>query len=352
MTGSGAGDRVLRFGGGLIAAVIGAVTPLSAQEAITPEVCAVTAAELAAPDPVSAQGTRTQVNGLGRFWRLTAASGQVSYLWGSLHSSDPAILALPSEVEAALGQARVLILESDPRAKSRTEIAERALQAGVWLAPSDQPWDKPWLTGPARVWAEERVAGLMQDDAAFAALTDMGLASLLLTDPCEDFAAGAVPTQDLLFLLKGLGAGLDVASLEPWDAFLTEMSQPERKAEVQALARINAAFLNPEGYHMARVAAFRLYLAGQIADLRAASGDYLASQFGPDEAARLTALADRYLIGERNQRFARALAPRLEEGGVFAVVGAFHLPGEDGLLSLLQAKGYRVERLPVGTEAP
>jgi len=339
-----------RFIWAMVALLGAAATPVGAQDAITPDVCAVTAAELALPPGPPANLTAVPF-GIGRLWRVTAPGGRVSHVWGSLHSSDRAILNLPEQVAEALASSRVLVMESDPRPKSRTEIAERALQAGVWLAPSDQPWDKPWLDGPARAWAEERIAAMTQDDGAFAALTDMGLAYLLMSDPCEDFAAPALPSQDMLFLLKAHQAGLAVASLEYWDAFLTEMSQPERAEEVRALARINAAFLNPDGYHDARAETFRLYQAGRIADLRRASEGYLATRFGGAEAARLTELADRYLIDERNRRFVRAMGRHLDEGGAMVVVGALHLGGEAGLLALLRDGGYEVERIRLPGEA-
>ena len=36
------------------------------------------------------------------------------------------------------------------------------------------------------------------------------------------------------------------------------------------------------------------------------------------------------------------MAPRLAEGNAFIAVGALHLPGEKGVLNLLQQGGYRV----------
>jgi uncharacterized protein YbaP (TraB family) len=43
-------------------------------------------------------------------------------------------------------------------------------------------------------------------------------------------------------------------------------------------------------------------------------------------------------MSERMQQY-------LQQGKVFVAVGALHLPGEDGLLNLLEQQGYTVRRL-------
>ena len=50
------------------------------------------------------------------------------------------------------------------------------------------------------------------------------------------------------------------------------------------------------------------------------------------------------VLYDRNQRMAERVQPRLAEGGAFIAVGALHLYGEKGVLSLLQSRGYRVTR--------
>ena len=47
---------------------------------------------------------------------------------------------------------------------------------------------------------------------------------------------------------------------------------------------------------------------------------------------------------ERNRTMIARMAERLAEGGAFIAIGALHLPGERGLVSLLRNQGYRVER--------
>jgi uncharacterized protein YbaP (TraB family) len=51
------------------------------------------------------------------------------------------------------------------------------------------------------------------------------------------------------------------------------------------------------------------------------------------------------LIVERNRRMADRLRPLLRRGNAFIVVGALHLSGEQGVLSLLANAGYQVTRI-------
>jgi len=49
------------------------------------------------------------------------------------------------------------------------------------------------------------------------------------------------------------------------------------------------------------------------------------------------------LIIDRNKRMAERMKPLIEEGNAFIAIGALHLPGEGGVLSLLRKKGYKVK---------
>jgi uncharacterized protein YbaP (TraB family) len=42
---------------------------------------------------------------------------------------------------------------------------------------------------------------------------------------------------------------------------------------------------------------------------------------------------------------AERLTPHLDGGGVFVAVGALHLPGEQGLVRLMEESGYSVSRV-------
>ena len=51
------------------------------------------------------------------------------------------------------------------------------------------------------------------------------------------------------------------------------------------------------------------------------------------------------LIVQRNRRMVNRMEPMLLKGRVFVAVGALHLPGEEGILSLLVARGHQVKAM-------
>ena len=50
------------------------------------------------------------------------------------------------------------------------------------------------------------------------------------------------------------------------------------------------------------------------------------------------------IIVDRNKVMATRAAPYFNRGHVFMAVGALHLPGDEGLVSLLRQQGYTVTR--------
>jgi uncharacterized protein YbaP (TraB family) len=67
-----------------------------------------------------------------------------------------------------------------------------------------------------------------------------------------------------------------------------------------------------------------------------------------DEQHRLGLSEDqlRLLLGARNERWLPFVEKLVAEGGGFLAAGAGHLPGTDGLVALLRARGYQVTRVP------
>jgi hypothetical protein len=66
------------------------------------------------------------------------------------------------------------------------------------------------------------------------------------------------------------------------------------------------------------------------------------SQAGDQELGKLF---QSRIVDERNLRMVDRLHEPFAEGGLFVAVGALHLPGEKGMLRLLEQRGYKIVRL-------
>jgi len=82
----------------------------------------------------------------------------------------------------------------------------------------------------------------------------------------------------------------------------------------------------------------------------------LVAAYAHNDLRELYRLAHRYaspvkdrlldsLLIERNRRMVERLQKHLRDGRTFVAIGALHLPGPQGVLSLLVAGGYRVRPL-------
>jgi uncharacterized protein YbaP (TraB family) len=70
----------------------------------------------------------------------------------------------------------------------------------------------------------------------------------------------------------------------------------------------------------------------------------MVEQATGEQAALMATFIDR-LLDRRNARMVERMTQHLARGGAFVAVGALHLPGEGGILGLLEAQGYRVTRV-------
>jgi uncharacterized protein YbaP (TraB family) len=63
------------------------------------------------------------------------------------------------------------------------------------------------------------------------------------------------------------------------------------------------------------------------------------------ETRRLNEVFLQRVLIARNGRMAERMDARLKEGGAFGAIGALHLYGNEGVLALLQRRGWRVTRV-------
>lgn len=328
-----------------------------AQFWVTPDVCAVEKEQLAS-EPLS-ETTRSDIakdvaqiaNGVGRFWEITAPNGQVSHLWGTLHSNDPLMLDLPQALVDVLKSAKSVAVEIDFIAPSRRAVDMRFEFRDIWRpAISNATFAKIGLSDQVNDWIASRMHGLGMGRGSVDYIVPAAIAEFLLADPCNDFANVVFPNQDSLIQLMGQIHGAESLSLETPKAFFNRLKTDDDLT--RSVLAVLGSNLDPTKIAPGRKAGFALYHQGRIGELMALDRHHLRHFFGPDKGQKHSDAVNGYLLDEGNHLFLKSAEAALQTGGLVIAVGCFHLPGEQGLVALLRDAGYSVTRLPVAGEVP
>ncbi|MEM9349794.1 MAG: TraB/GumN family protein [Pseudomonadota bacterium] len=333
----------------LALALLALASPLNAASWATRDVCDIDTLEIpkgwtTEQDIAEAKERAKSIpNGTGRLWRIEGPGGAVSHLFGTLHSNDPLLLDLPEELESALESARLVATEIDFRLPSRRLYRNDPSETYRWRGARANGADPPF-EAELHSWTRLYFVGL-GFKTPWAVLTDVGVADLLLADPCNDFNTGVFPIMDNLIALEGVLSGAEFIGLEPPITFFEELSRPERSDELYGLLQIYGAYTQPAVDNRARQATMTLYAQGHIGEMMAHDAIYLEGVFGPERATRFREDGNRYLLEDRNLAWIEKIEAELGLGGVVMAVGAFHLPGETGLVSLLRKRGFTLTRI-------
>lgn len=291
-------------------------------------------------------------NSTGRFWRVTAPDGGISYLWGTMHSSHRSVLDLPDTVLDAIKGASRVALEIDPRFPDR-ESHDRFMQGADVYRPAQSSFRFTDLGLPGDIEENlgNRLASLGWPRTALDQLKFGTLAELLLYDPCEDFTGGVLPTQDSFIQTLAHIQDIPILQLEPRNRLSNKLNTPGNEDLARAIIGTYAIYLSPGATPEARATGLGLYQQGRVGVMMAWDHAQISAALGNEGPALYAQMTD-YLVDERNVDFVTAARDALEQGGLFVAVGNFHLPGDTGMIELLRAEGFTVTRIALPGEAP
>ena len=140
--------------------------------------------------------------------------------------------------------------------------------------------------------------------------------------------------ESIAIIRRAQEAGKPLHGLETIDEQLEVFEGLPLEDQVALLRDAVEQFAGIDALHAALLAAYKRQ---DLAALLAISEAEMA-----DADQRLAREFQRRLIVDRNRRMAERMEPYLEQGAAFVAVGALHLPGEQGLISLLRQRGYSV----------
>jgi uncharacterized protein YbaP (TraB family) len=258
----------------------------------------------------------------GLLWKIEVDNAAPSYLFGTMHSDDPAVVRLPDAVRQAFDTSRGLTLEVLLDARSLL-----AMTAGLMLAPGE--------TLEARVGPDlyrrtvDALAAHSVPEIMVSGMKPWAVAVTLMTPPTE---TGEV--LDMRLYSEAVAAGKPVDGLE---TPLEQLSVFEELSDSDQVELLRDTLDNLPEMGALLEELKQAYLSGDLRRLVEIS-DRSMQDSDPELVERFNTR----LIDERNHRMAERMQARLEKGGQFIAVGALHLPGEEGVLNLLSRKGYRL----------
>ncbi len=268
-----------------------------------------------------------QVFEQGLLWRIERPGVAPSYAFGTIHIDDPRVLELPPAVTRALRRSKTYTMEM-----LTDETAQRKFTRASRLADGK---DLPALLGPELYG---QVAEKMQErgvpDAATRRLKPWSVMLTLLL-PRErpvvilDYALyrSAQEQKKQVFALESVDDQIETFDGMPMDVQIELLKTVVRhEDDVSEMTKD----------------LIRAYLDRDLKRMWKINASFTALDPGTEAANKV--FLERVLFA-RNQRMTRAISPRLEAGGAFVAVGALHLYGERGILSLLKQQGYRITRV-------
>jgi uncharacterized protein YbaP (TraB family) len=260
--------------------------------------------------------------GRGLLWEISKPGTAPSYLFGTIHSEDPEVLALAEPVEHAFSASNTVVLE-----------VLLDLEAMMY-------------SSTVMLMTDGRLLSDILDEALFrqtaAVMQTRGIPELVLErmKPWAVATALAMPVAetgmvlDMALYQQALEDGKQVVGLETIEEQLDVFEGMSMNDQVALVRDSVEQFSGIEAMHETLINAWKERdLAAMLAISEAAmeTGDQrMAEEF------------QRRLVTDRNRRMADRMQPYLKQGKAFVAVGALHLPGEQGLLKLLEQRGYSV----------
>ncbi len=307
-------------------------------------------AELKARDPDAAteaeKAFAATPNRHGRFWRVEKEGVAPSHLFGTIHTTDPRALALPAPVEAAFGKASTYVMEAvDVRSTFSATLAMAQHPSLFVYTDGTSAFDELSDEDGRAVKAALERRGV--DPATATKLKPWLIAGMLAAPPCElKRKAAGLEFLDNALADRAEEAGKAVEGLETMVEQMRALADMPMDSHIEGLA--SAAELDAYAADMTETLTIR-YLNGELGLIMpalTAIGEDLQGELSAEDRASVADFEEK-VVTNRNRNMAEAAEPFLLKGEAFIAVGALHLPGQEGVVALLQKAGWTVTAVPL-----
>lgn len=284
-----------------------------------------------------AAAARAVPNGDGLLWRIEKRGVQPSYLFGTMHSTDPRLDKLAKRIKPLIAISRSVAVEVSElvtpglRDQAALAIARAGLATTGNALEALHPIQNRALVENALI-----ARGIPPERAQ--RLDTWFLIVALSSPPCErQRRAMGLISLDEKIGVAGMSSGKQAVGLEKLE---------DQIAVLRKIGGINPAIAlidtvrSAEQLANMRETMTQAYIADDLGTL-AALAKLREILSGTNETVPASAFT-RALLDDRNFIMRDNSKALIDKGGAFIAVGALHLPGENGLVNLYRQAGYKV----------
>lgn len=297
-------------------------------------------AELARRDPAAVEKIERDAaatpNGKGLLWKLEREDRPPSFLFGTMHMTDPRVTTLPPSAKTAYDASATVVIET-------TDVLD---QAGMMAALTKKPEltmftdDTTLISLLSPEDIEVVDAGLAARGIPLAAVAKMKpwmLSAMVALPTCEMARkSDGAPVLDVKLAEEAKTSGKALAGLETAEEQLEAMASLPMDFHIKGLVETLKLGDRMDDVIETMIV---LYLHGDTGMFWPLFHAVLPSD--KDDQAGYAAFEET-IVTARNRNMVGKAEPLLARGNAFIAVGALHLPGPEGLVELFRKAGYEV----------
>lgn len=299
-------------------------------------------AELRQTDPAAvgkleAKANQT-LNGKGTLWKIEKQGLAASWLFGTIHMTDPRVTSLTPSAQTAYDGAKTVVIET-------TDILDQAKTMGQLAQEPELMMFTDGSTLMSKLGKEDAAAleaGLQARGIPLSSVAKMKpwmLIAMVALPACEMARkAAGVEILDQKLATGAKAAGKELLGLETASEQLRAMASLPLEFHIRGL--IDTLKLGDKADDVVETM-IELYESEDIGMFWPLFEATLGQAAGLGEGY---AEFEQVMVIKRNTVMADRSEPILAKGGAFIAVGSLHLPGPDGVVEQLRRKGFTVTR--------
>lgn len=266
-------------------------------------------------------------------WRVSRTGVPDSFLLGTIHMTDRRVTTFTRGIETALGETDTVALEVADVSAEATNAA--MMKAARLVLFTDGRTLDDMLTDEEYETVKATLAGAGLPAQAAAMFRPWVVSMILSVSSCErQKVKDGLPVLDMKLATAARARGLKVVGLETIESQLGAMAAIPDDQQL-AMLRASLKFAHRSNDTMETLV--QLYLAR---DMGSAWPFHLALAAEAGVGRGAFAAFQHSIINERNRHMRDAALPLLAKGRALIAVGALHLVGDEGLVTLLRNAGY------------